>query len=316
MRRTRGFTLVELLVVIAIIGVLVALLLPAVQAAREAARRAQCSNNLKQIGLAYHNRESTFKEFSPSFVGEAPANQGKACGWGPFILSFIEQGVLADQYNTNYAYYPSSADPAVLAIQMANQNVVKQPIPSFACPSTPTSERLYTYSFSYPGYPTISWQGWNADYGPIRGVYDETRAYVGMPSGTNLTGALQADKGTSIAAITDGTSNTVLIAEIAGRRQVYRKRIPITGVETSYGGGWGDSTAGAMRLNTSTADGTMWPGPCAVNCTNYYAFYAFHPGGAQAVYCDGSVRFINSSISAFTGVAIVSRQNAEIVTDF
>lgn len=315
MNRRSAFTLVELLVVIAIIGVLVALLLPAVQAARESARRTQCNNQMRQIGLAYHNRESTHGAFSPAFVGESAANQGKAAGWGPFILGYIEQEPLASRYDFKYGYYPASADPAVVAIQMQNQEVVATPISVFACPSTPTYDRNYTYNFSYPGYPTISWKGWNADYGPVRGVYDETRAYVGMPTGVDLTGALKADVPTRIADILDGTSHTILIAEIAGRRQVWRRNQRAVGVETSYGGGWGDSTAGAMRLNASTTDGTTWPGPCVVNCTNYYAFYAFHPGGANLAMCDGSVRFAPATMSALVGVSLVSRANGEVVAE-
>src|SRR5262245_28423941 len=123
-RRPRpGFTLVELLVVIAIIGVLVALLLPAVQAARESARRTQCSSQMKQIGLGYHNRESTYGAFSPAFIGEATANQAKPVGWGPFILGYIEQDALASKYDLNQGYFPASANPTIVAAQMQNQSV-------------------------------------------------------------------------------------------------------------------------------------------------------------------------------------------------
>ncbi len=120
-RPTNGFTLVELLVVIAIVGILVALLLPAIQAAREAARRTQCTNNLKQIGIGFHNYESANGGFPPRRWSRA--DQGYT-GWGTFILPFMEEQAIYDRYNWKYDYY----DPV-------NKDVVETKLPVFICPS-------------------------------------------------------------------------------------------------------------------------------------------------------------------------------------
>ena len=136
-RRPRGFTLVELLVVIAIIGILIALLLPAVQAAREAARRSQCSNNLKQLGLGVLNYEDTFKTFPPSFLLAADFN---AQVWGTRILPFIEQNALYDQFSFSATWSADYGGP------------MQRRVHAFLCPSAP----LYVGS--------IGWSGPGVDY--------------------------------------------------------------------------------------------------------------------------------------------------------
>ena len=136
-RRSPGFTLVELLVVIAIIGILIALLLPAVQAAREAARRAQCSNNMKQIGLAFHNYHDTYRTFPlPTNVSLlSTGGLGTSHSWSLSILPFIEQTSIYDTYNLNLSCW----DPV-------NEAAVDTAIPGYVCPSTPNGDRTITYA--------------------------------------------------------------------------------------------------------------------------------------------------------------------------
>ena len=153
-----GFTLVELLVVIAIIGVLVGLLLPAVQAAREAARRMQCSNNLKQIGLAYHNYHSTFNSFPASWYIHLPVPSYNIQSGLVGLLPFMEQTALYAQYNN--AYSPTNEGGP---ISVANVAVIATPLPMFVCPSAPGggADRIYTAVIpagGLPGLPQISYR--------------------------------------------------------------------------------------------------------------------------------------------------------------
>src|SRR5262249_21729886 len=139
-RPRSGFTLIELLVVIAIISVLIGLLLPAVQKVREAAAKAQCANNLKQLGLAYHNYAGVNKNAFPPAMITDPA---KTVGWGIFLLPFIEQDNLYKKYNFNAPFFYSNP-----AFGIDNQSVANTPIKLYNCPSAPTWLGPYTYTFT------------------------------------------------------------------------------------------------------------------------------------------------------------------------
>lgn len=177
MRKQRpGFTLVELLVVIAIIGILVGLLLPAVQAAREAARRMQCSNNLKQLGLAIHNYESTFSTFPPGYFVDSRLN---AQMWGTMVLPFIEQTALDAQYDSRVPTFNESAalgyDNVALQINLL---AVQTPLATFVCPSAPGGADERTYNGTLPanaggpGVPplALTWRCAPSDYCVTTGV--------------------------------------------------------------------------------------------------------------------------------------------------
>lgn len=326
-RRFRGFTLVELLVVIAIIGILVGLLLPAVQAAREAARRMQCSNNSKQLGLALLNYESTFRVLPPSRINLTTPRIFQQ-SWTAMILPYIEQGNVYSSYNMGTPWFAIVNDP-----------LTKVTLPTMLCPSAPTSRdlppaNLYTAITSGTRSDQPIW-GF-ADYGSINAVRNAAFIAAGLPSlGTReVLGAMaRGPNGVKVAEVTDGLSNTVLLAEGAGRPSMYvngRKSInPRTdniaaGTNvTADGWGWADinggfsidlsNTAGLQNGTSGSGNVTMVPnGTCFLSCTNDSELYAFHTGGGNFTFGDGSVRFLSSSTDLRTIIAVFTRSFGDI----
>src|SRR5262245_58128068 len=302
-----GFTLIELLVVIAIIAILIGLLLPAVQKVREAAARMSCQNNLKQLGLAYHNYAQTYdSSFAPSMISD----QTKTVGWGIFLLPYIEQDNLYNRYNFNAPFFFSNP-----ALGIDNQADVNTKVKTFNCPSAPVPPGPYTYTFNFPPFPPFTWQAYPADYTPLAGVSQSLANYLGLTT-TSLAGALQRDLRTPILMLTDGTSNTILLAEIAGKNDLWQAGRK-TGTKLSGfnggEGGWGDATSAGSSLYGSSGDGTVTPGTCGINCSNDYGIYSFHSGGANLLYGDGSVRFVAAATDIRVLCALVTRQGGEVV---
>ncbi len=335
-RRSRGFTLVELLVVIAIIGILVSLLLPAVQAAREAARRMQCSNNLKQLALAAHNYHDTFKSFPMGYsvTIRQPSSNFNVQNWGTAILPYIEQQPLYDQYNPNFAACNQSG-----AIGQANLVVIQTILPTFVCPSAPpAATRVYDGAIpanAVPGLPALTWRAAPSDYclaTGVRGAFANL-AYAGQPGGAggerhgsiqphiNLIFAGQVSyKNNTFTNIYDGTSNTILLAERTGGGPDFfakRKPVSIPALAPSNGGGWGDALNGEHWMSGSLYTGVtgMPPqeGPCGINCTNMrgYGFHSLHNNGCQFALCDGSVRFVSQSTAQFVLASLITREKGE-----
>ncbi len=258
----RAFTLVELLVVIAIIGVLVALLLPAVQAARESARRTQCTNNLKQIGIGLHTYHDVRGVFPAAWYRTPSAEKRPGWAWGSVILPQIEQTPLFDELGVATGIdFPTEATP-----------LTQTAVATYHCPSA--IDRPINASRDDHG---------KANYNPVMG----TRAANVMPTDTTPDGVFGASSFTRFAEITDGTSNVIAFGEkYRGRKNEQ---------STNYLGGiWGG-------LSPSTGWGAVGGFINAtparrINGTSEHAFASPHPGGMMFLFCDGSVRFVSETI--------------------
>ena len=327
-----AFTLVELLVVIAIIGILVGLLLPAVQAAREAARRMSCSNNIRQLGLALHNYESAHKVIPPSRISlTTPAIFQQS--WVSMILPYVEQNNVYSAYKHGLPWYAA-----------ANDALTTVKLPTMTCPSAPSDREYPTqnlYSAVTNNSRTSERPIWGySDYGSINAVRNAAFIVSGLPSlGTReVFGAMaRGPAGVKFAAITDGLSNTIVVAEGAGRPGIYisGKKVmnPRTGniafgtPYTADGWGWADISGGfsidganalGVQNDTSSSGNTSLAagGTCFMNCTNDSELYAFHSGGGQFLFGDGSVQFLSQSINGATFVALLTRDRGDIPGDY
>ena len=325
----RAFTLVELLVVIAIIGILVGLLLPAVQAAREAARRMSCSNNVRQLGIALHNYESTHRAIPPSRINISTPKVFQQ-SWISMILPFVEQTNIHAAYTHGSSWY-----------EPVNDGLTTAQLPTITCPSAPSGRDLPTaalYSDITGGVRSDRPIWGYADYGSINAVRNAAFVVSGMPSlGTKeVLGAMgRGPKGVKLAEITDGLSNTIIVAEGAGRPSMYvsgkkidNPRIGNIAQGTPFvadGWGWADINGGfsidgadpfGQQNNTKSNGATTIVGNCFMNCTNDSELYSFHVGGGEFVFADSSVHFLSQSIDGKAFVALLTRSFGDIPGEY
>ncbi|WP_254512532.1 DUF1559 domain-containing protein [Anatilimnocola floriformis] len=298
----RAFTLVELLVVIAIIGVLVALLLPAVQSAREAARRMQCSNNVKQIMLSMHHFHDTYLVLPPGAVRGASITPAHSKfnipvnikhGWAPFILPFMEQKNLSDKYRYDLDWTDAG-----------NLPVVETHLKVFICPSTPDQKRYDVPRSSV------------SDYGILNGIDAAgLNPYGLVDRGTVAVsgqGVMKVNEMIRFAEITDGLSNTFWLDEDCGRPKRYRRGLKLQPtLQNGNGSAFADTNE--HIIHGATVTGSPQTGPYAINATNEDEMFSFHPAGVMAGFGDGSVRFLQDSIDIKVAGAMVTRGGGEII---
>jgi len=316
---SRGFTLVELLVVIAIIGILVSLLLPAVQAAREAARRMQCTNNLKQLGLGLHMYHDTYRCFptgvynsyggrDPSFPYAAQGLGMSGASWFQFIMPYIEQRAIYDGYSP---FFDAAERPGGKDVYRAPTRYEKFAV--FQCPSDPSN-------------PSESHDGFQGNYVMCAGSEDfksEAPNY-----GFRLNGMFYGLSYTRIGDVLDGTSNTIMGSECIIRGQGVRTANPRSwDAGVYFNGFWFLSLFSTMEGPNTTVSDRVYTcrstafrrAPCVTITTGTNArIYArsYHPGGVQSVWADGSVRFIATTIDLATYRALGTRMGGEAVSDF
>lgn len=304
-----GFTVVELLVSTAVIGVLMSLLVPAVQQAREAARRTNCQNNLRQMSLALHNFHDVHGVFPASgWTSRGPGNSsGAAIGWRALLLPYLEQASLANSYSCDLNWWA----PVNLAAG-ANRLTVYQ------CPAVP-EQPVIRSAVAKPPRPVMTFARplAGSDYEALMGV----RALIApvLYTSSELTrGVMFRNSRVRFADITDGTSQTIVIAECAARPSVYRGRMHRPDLANDQGFGWIDSEGG-FSLDGSNQDGSLQGlgaliTPRAVNATNENEPYSFHTGGAFFVFADGHVQFLSESIDLVLMASLVTRAAGEVVS--
>jgi prepilin-type N-terminal cleavage/methylation domain-containing protein/prepilin-type processing-associated H-X9-DG protein len=327
-RSRRAFTLIELLVVIAIIAILIALLVPAVQKVREAAARAECSNNLKQLGLALISNHDTFHHFPagqycPNITENAPTYHYNRGCWLTDVLPYVEQGPLFTELD--------AWDKGMLGAlhYMCNGPGHETVLPTFMCPSDPNAGKVLT-----------QWNG--AGTGPSNGTPQSSQGFHGnyvlcsgstvfnpptSPNGTNLNGVFYVQSKTRVTDIIDGTSNTLLSSEI--------NLVPddLTGGGCCQGndlrGRYYNSYFGDTMFSTLQPPNTSAPdvtdlclnqplyAPCVESTTTaeHYA-RSHHSGGVNAGLADGSVRFISSSVNPLVYLNLGSRAGGEVPGDY
>lgn len=288
-----GFTLVELLVVIAVIGVLVGMLLPAVQSAREAARRMQCSNNLKQLGLAAHNYHGTHRSFPSGWINPRPWNANRDCyGWGTLILPFLEQSTAADAVDAvRVPFNTALSDLAKLQVMQLKQEAFRCPsdvAPEYSTDGDRKPGGQSTAVSNYVGSNNIGWTE-ASDFGSAG------------DGGPGKHGMFVEDKGIRFRDVRDGSSNVFLFGE---RRWQYNdvqdRSVQVAAAALVYGRESNGSLSaeasavigiGIVRMNY---DGAKTGDTGARRKKT--GFSSLHPGGAMFVFVDGSVHFVAETV--------------------
>lgn len=291
-QRRIGFTLIELLVVIAIIGVLIGLLLPAIQKVREAANRTSCQNNMKQLGLALLGYHDANGGFPPGDQTANAATKRTIQSWEIFIFPYLELDNVYKKYSfaANWNAAPNESTVRNTAV---NQTVVK----GLMCPSC-RPDRWGTNFRGISDYPAIN-----------QIALPNTFLNPAPKADATFHGILGKNLSRRVEDVLDGTSNTLLLAECAGRNDNFQMGVK---VGTGTTGAWANPAA-AIILNGFNIATKAVPGACAVNCTNLQEVYSFHSGGANTLFGDGSVRFMKQNIDLTTLSWLITRNQNEII---
>ncbi len=350
-RKRKGFTLIELLVVIAIIAILISLLLPAVQQAREAARRTQCRNNLKQIGLGLHNYHDAYNMFPQAFNVDAVTDLMTSItgthmmtSWATSILPFVDQ--------ENVWSLITAGGQGIQVVGGTDFTASNHVIPMYLCPSAPRSSGTARIGFAnmdlipsspFPAGADLFIQAGVSDYVSTREAGGDVATAIGC-SGNSCQGVLYggtfvgaggagglgviiADGNNRIRDVTDGTSNSIMVTEHAYRGNVYRGNGPSTtnNAATWHEGSWAIYSIGSPGIvgipfggPNDAIDTANFTGTCIVNCSNAVKDdydiagpYSFHPGAALSLLADGSVQTTAENISHILYGNAVTRSGGE-----
>ncbi|MFN9447844.1 MAG: DUF1559 domain-containing protein [Pirellulaceae bacterium] len=287
-----GFSLVELMIVLGLVSLMAGLLLPAIQSAREAGRRMQCSHQMRQVGLGLLGFEATHRVFPASgWTRASRANpSGAQHGWRASLLPFLDAQSLATPYRVDVHWWSPE-----------NAAVVSQRVPIFLCPSMP-SNPLTRSAIANSVRPAMvfSMPLEAADYEALQGVQPKSFP-MGKYDASNRFAVLHRNSETRFRDVTDGSSSTIALVEASGRPTVYRLREKQPGFSNDQGIGWADSE-GAFSLDGSSRDGlqegcTAIQGcTCAVNCRNDNEPWSMHPGGCHAIFADGHLQWLDERI--------------------
>ncbi len=329
--RLRGFTLIELLVVIAIIAILIALLLPAVQQAREAARRTECKNQLKQLGLALHNYHDSNLTFpmGTRYPISAP-------NWRVGILPYLDQAALYNNVDINSqatigGFSSKREDSGSYGYGTGRNAVLKGlAVPNWNCPSSPNSKNASGQSPTYNNAEL----GQTMDYVGIAGATPDPGGNTGVCSGTTGYGGIFCENGmlfpngnTRIRDVTDGASNTMIVGEQSGRVGGTKD------IRANYHGGWAGFT---VTQRPASMTGSPWGSAtttlrypinaglsvcvggsgCDATYDGNTVLNSFHPGGTQVLLVDGSVHFLSENMNLNTFRSLGARNDGQVVGQF
>ena len=316
--RRKGFTLIELLVVIAIIAILIALLLPAVQQAREAARRSTCKNNMKQLGLAFHNYHDTHTIFPPGTIN--PGSQqcdsvfpednilNHTCF--QMLLPFFDQANIYNQYNfsvpSNTTAFVGTCDSAYTRPTTDQFSIVPSPVPVFLCPSDP-GEPVGTNTTGY--YPNKD--GMRTSYGIAANERDSDKTVTWSGDSYAYKSALGHNGAAKMRDLIDGASNTMILIE----NPLRKGKTTSTGAHPGYGPIWNAYTHGFFTVPRSY--GINRPASATQSRVNNWGAGSFHEGGLHILLCDGSVRFLSENVHMTAVVrSLISIGNGEVLPEF